>query len=111
MSTIKQIPVKKPTYSFGNKSYTEEELVKAFPDAYQQYQMAYGGKIPQHGFGQWLGKNAGAIGAVAGGIGGFFLGGPAGASAGAKLAVWLVIKYRNVKLKKMLKNYKLNNQE
>ena len=85
MSTIKQIPVKKPTYSFGNKSYTEEELVKAFPDAYQQYQMAYGGKIPQHGFGQWLGKNAGAIGAVAGGIGGFFLGGPAGASAGAKL--------------------------
>ena len=42
MSTIKQIQVKKQTYSFGNKSYTEEELVKAFPDAYQQYQMDYG---------------------------------------------------------------------
>jgi len=69
----------------NNYVYNDQELMTAFPEEYQQYQMAYGGNIPQHGFGQWLGRNAGTIGAVAGGIGGFLLAGPAGASAGAKL--------------------------
>ena len=39
--------------------------------------------LPQYGLGSWLGENAGAIGSVAGGIGGFLIGGPAGAALGS----------------------------
>lgn len=77
--------MQQPMFNMGGKMYSEPELISMYPDAYKQYQMAYGGNIPQHGFGEWLGKNAGTIGAVAGGVGGFFVAGPAGVAAGAKL--------------------------
>ena len=77
--------MQEPMYNIGGKMYSEPELIGMYPEAYKQYQMAYGGSIPQHGFGEWLGKNAGTIGAVVGGVGGFLVGGPAGAAAGAKL--------------------------
>jgi len=44
------------------------------------------GGIPnQYGLGGWLKKNAGGIGAVAGGIGGLLIGGPAGMKIGSSL--------------------------
>jgi len=39
--------------------------------------------LPQYGLGSWLAENAGTIGSVAGGIGGFLIGGPAGAALGS----------------------------
>ena len=39
--------------------------------------------LPQYGLGSWLEENAGTIGSVAGGIGGFLIGGPAGMALGS----------------------------
>jgi hypothetical protein len=39
--------------------------------------------LPQYGLGSWLAENAGTIGSIAGGIGGFLIGGPAGAALGS----------------------------
>ena len=78
------------TKTFGDGGllhYSEQDLIKQYPHQYEIYkqQMALGGEIPQYGFGEWLGKNAGIIGTVVGGAAGFFVGGPAGVMAGAKL--------------------------
>ena len=71
----------------GGMIYNEQDLIQRYPHQYEIYkqQMALGGEIPQYGFGEWLGKNAGIIGTVVGGAAGFFVGGPAGVMAGAKL--------------------------
>lgn len=86
--------VQEPMFNMGGKMYSEPELIGMYPEAYKQYQMAYGGKLPQHGFGEWLGNNADTIGSVVGGIGGAFLG-PAGAAAGSKLGGMLGSTIKN----------------
>lgn len=73
-----------PFYIVGNKKVSESELIEMFPKEFEQYQMAYGGKIPQYGFGEWLGSNAGAIGTAAGAVIGSVIPG-AGTAAGAAI--------------------------
>jgi len=72
-----------PMFDIGGTLHSESDLIKAYPKEYEMYKMEHGGVLPQHGFGSWLGKNAGKIGAVVGGVGGFLVGGPAGAALGA----------------------------
>jgi len=82
-----QDPYDTQQFKNGGMVHNEQDLIKQYPHHYAIYQqqMAMGGEIPQYGFGEWLGKNAGIIGTVVGGTAGFFVGGPAGVMAGAKL--------------------------
>jgi len=82
-------PMQPGTSTFAQGGMINDNLLASkYPKEYDVYKkemaFAYGGRIPQHGFGEWLGRNASTIGTVVGGVGGFLVAGPAGAALGAK---------------------------
>lgn len=82
-----------------NSQIPDSNYIPQNPNGFNQVQMATGGQLqrqnnasmnpylynslPQYGLGSWLEENAGTIGSIAGGIGGFAIGGPAGMALGS----------------------------